>query len=394
MSNIILIITMCLPLAAIALLEILQHISDTSNGFASLQEATPFAVSTYTKFLPALVMLIIATGFNCFNFNTLLLDPFCVLRKITGSSRLLTRPPLSQLPPMALLNAVKLGRWTAFLTSVAAFIGSVLTIVVSGLYSVPNIPLKRTVSFQTEDVWNLNYATDREGGSPSSLVASLLETLNISYPDFTYNELAFPKMSFPGLSHSDFPSSLVTLRVPALRAELHCHELAPKRAIYNSTYNSKNVVASTTVSVNFSLPPNYHRGPQYGNESFLVTEPEIWYLPNYANRRYLGRYYNVYIGPWSAGNSTNTRIHYPDQPNNPLGCPSFAIVYGRRASNYSDPYYSASLCYQLVQTVKTNVTLTFPGLNISSAHPPVPDESTVRNIKSGSDGDSAFRWRL
>jgi Protein of unknown function (DUF3433) len=389
MSSIFLVMTMSLPLVAITLLEVLQHISDRSDGFAPLRKATPLlGILAYTKFLPALVMLLIATAFNCFDFNTLVLEPFRALRSTTRGSRLLLRPPLSQLPPMALFNAVRMSRWTAFLTSVAAFIGSVLPVVVSGLYSVQDAPLTRTVPFQSEDVWNLTYDPARSARSWSASVAGILETLNVSYPDFTYDELAFPKMSLPQLNQLNFPSSLVTLRVPALRAKLDCHEVAPERVIYNVTSGS------TSVSANFSLPPNCHRGSQYGNESFLVTEQELWVLPGYADGRYLGRFLDVHVGPWDAGNGTSTGVTHLDQPDNPLGCPSAAVVYGRRKSNHSDPYYSGSLCYQLVQTVETDVTLTFPGLKIPRAHPPVPDEDTVLNVTVGPNGESAFAWRL
>jgi Protein of unknown function (DUF3433) len=93
-SSIFLVMTMTLPLVAITLLEALQHISDRSNGFASLRQATPYLVILgYTKFLPALVMLLIATAFNCFDFNTLVLDPFRALSTTTRGSQLLVRPP-------------------------------------------------------------------------------------------------------------------------------------------------------------------------------------------------------------------------------------------------------------------------------------------------------------
>jgi Protein of unknown function (DUF3433) len=391
-SSIFLFMAMSLPLVAITLLEALQHISDRSNGFAPLRKATPFlGILAYTKFLPALVMLLIATAFNCFDFNTLVLDPFRALRTNTRGSRLRIRPPLSQLPPIALFNAVRMSRWTVLLTSVAAFIGSILPIVVSGLYSVQDASLTRTVAFQSEDVWNLTFDPVRSARSWSASVAGILESLNVSYPDFTYDELAFPKLSLPELKQSNFPSSLVTLRIPALRAKLDCHEVVPERVIYNHYHQE---VKYTTVSANFSLPPNCHRGSQYGNESFLVTEEEIWAYPGHSDGRYLGRYLDVHVGPWDAYGGSSTGLWFNDQPDNPVGCPSAAVVYGRRKSNHSDPYYSASLCYQRVQTVETVVTLTFPGLKILRAHPPVPDENTVRNVTIGPNGESTFGWRL
>jgi Protein of unknown function (DUF3433) len=389
-STIFLVMTMSLPLVAITLLEVLQHISEKSNGFAPPRNLTPLlGILAYTKFLPALVMLLIATAFNCFDFNTLVLDPFRAL-STTGTShdsQLLLRPPLSQLPPMALFNALRMSRWAAVFTSVAAFIGSVLPIVASGLYSVQDTT---SVSFQSEDVWNLTYAPARSPRSWSASAAGVLETLNSSYPDFTYDELAFPKMSLPELNQSNFPSSqVITLKVPALRAQLDCHEVAPDRIIYDVTPNF-----FTVVSANFSLPPNCHRGSQYGNESFLVIEEEFWEFPGHTDGAYLARYLDVHVGPWNAGNGDSTGVLHRDQPDNPPGCPSAAVVYGRRKSDHSDPYYSASLCYQRVQTIETDVTLTFPGLKISRAHPPVPDEDTVRNITIGPNGESAFEWRL
>jgi hypothetical protein len=215
--------------------------------------------------------------------------------------------------------------------------------------------------------------------------------LNVSYPDFTFDELAFPKLSLPELNQSNFPPSLVTLRVPALRAKLDCHEVAPERIVYDDLDD-----ISIRASANFSLPPNCHRGSQYGNESFIMTETLTWIVGhNEKNWTYVGEYLDVHVGPWDAGRGNSTGIIHLRQPDNPLGCPSAAIAYGRYKDNHSHPsYYSAALCYQRVQTVETDVTLTFPGLKILSAHPPEPDEDTVRNVTIGPNGESAFEWRL
>jgi hypothetical protein len=63
-------------------------------------------------------------------------------------------------------------------------------------------------------------------------------------------------------------------------------------------------------------------------------------------------------------------------------------------NNTSPSDITIMLCEQLLQEIQTNVTFNLPDFSISTSQPPVPDESSMRDLPSGSHGETAFEYRL
>jgi hypothetical protein len=71
------------------------------------------------------------------------------------------------------------------------------------------------------------------------------------------------------------------------------------------------------------------------------------------------------------------------------------ITFGQiRMNNTSPSDITIMLCEQLLQEIQTNVTFNLPDFSISTSQPPVPDESSMRDLPSGSHGETALVYRL
>ncbi|KAK5945434.1 hypothetical protein PMZ80_002639 [Knufia obscura] len=393
-----LVLTMLSAPLAIALLEVLQHLSDSRRqGIATIQDASAFAVSVYTRFLPAFITLLIATLFNCLDFNTSMLAPFTKMHARSASYSDLKRPLLAQIPPVALCSAARRGYWAAFFTTIGALVGSVLTIVVSGLFTVEFIPDAVDIPVTALDSWNLSYHQGFSSDNAATAVSSLVESGNLSYPLFTFDELVFPTLQIGDVATADIDGTL-TAQLPALRAELECEELP--WGLFNYTVSTNAKYGSTEIYFDGSvpLPGNCQLGSVYGNESTASFTMLNGGFNDGSNDTYIAQVQEVHIGPWPNTDEvffTSSGTAERDQPDNAPGCPSLVMVYGYL--NGGAPLkstWTSLLCYQQLQQITTNLTMTVPNNEIPQDVPPVPNEATAQYLRSGPSDETAFWWRL
>ncbi|EME40157.1 hypothetical protein DOTSEDRAFT_56418 [Dothistroma septosporum NZE10] len=122
------------PTAALLALEVLARLSEAEHGIVdvSTQELTA-AVSS--RYITALIMLLIATCFGSFDFVVSSFAPFSLLRKGTvPASRVAFSALVGSMPPIALVQSLRMRHYASMLSNMAAMTGGVLTIVASGLF--------------------------------------------------------------------------------------------------------------------------------------------------------------------------------------------------------------------------------------------------------------------
>ncbi|RDW63409.1 hypothetical protein BP6252_10954 [Coleophoma cylindrospora] len=380
-----LVLTLASALLIIAVLEILQHLSDSSSGIVSL-DVESFTLSLYTRFLPALVMLLLATLFNGVDFNVAVLAPFSKMYAGTASSQSLIRPLVGQLPPLALYNALRNRYWSAYLTGLATMVASVLTIVVSGLYSVEYVPSSTPSTLYPMDSWNLSYSQGLSTDNATAAVASLVESGILSYPAFTFDELVFSNLE------AALPSAEgnVTAKVPGLRAELSCTELSSD--IFNFTVGYVAHYEATMVSIlgTVPLPENCQRGSRNGNMSYIPYANTGLLLYTATNTTYIGSYVDLHVGPFEFVRGMDYGASYPGQPDNPPECPSVLLIYGFFDGwNKTRSAMTVQSCYQRLQKIDVDVVLSGSGMTIQHA---VPNESTAEYLPNGQANN--YEWRL
>jgi hypothetical protein len=186
-------LTLLLPIIVIVIIEISQLISFRKNGIAAMPSDDGIDVEIYSRYLPAIVMLLVATLYNSLDFTVSLFAPFHTLKLGSASaSRGIRSSLLGKTPPIALLATLRGRHWDAFFSTTAALLGSVLTILSSGLYTVEGVPAAKAVRLQRMDNFNTTWSNSAFNDNYAAVLASLTESVNLTNPPFTSEEMAFP----------------------------------------------------------------------------------------------------------------------------------------------------------------------------------------------------------
>jgi hypothetical protein len=74
-------VTLGLPIALTTILEFLQRINDKNQGIASIGQGNNVATLVFTRFIPASVMVLVASLFNSLDFTLSALAPFYSMKR-------------------------------------------------------------------------------------------------------------------------------------------------------------------------------------------------------------------------------------------------------------------------------------------------------------------------
>lgn len=379
-----------LPLIVIGILEGLQQASNRHDGFMTLPKDSSHqsgSTTIWVRFLPALFMLLIATLFNMLDFTVTTFAPYSALR--VGSSpakRSIFSHLFGELPPVALYQAAAEHHWGALFSNLAGLTGSVLAIIVSGLLVVENINVPSNVSVQQFDSFTIDTFNPNDGNATATL--SLIEQFNLSFPVFTYEELAFPSIKLleetPILAdvagQTDNASLLVQL--PALRASLDCKPVPQEDIIFRFNQNpymqpAPQVVLETKIDLSDGCG-----GASTGwNFTFPVADGNkpTSYVPDPDNG-------------WSFAGSI---IDLPDVTIQSSDCPSFMFFFGSFKMNVTS-YENLTMmtCSEHVQQIQTRTTFTLPQLAISYSSPPILNLTTTTLLRNTTSNHTALQYSV
>ncbi|KAI1738036.1 hypothetical protein F4680DRAFT_467806 [Xylaria scruposa] len=141
------------PILAIIALEALFRISQHNHGLTQADYTT----LPYIQYATSAMILVIVTTFNSIDFTIQSCSPFYALsmrQKVAG--RGMIDNFLDKLPLVALYHAARNRYFGAALSNIATMIGSVLTIVSSGLWVVQsNVPIMANVETSLSTTWEL-----------------------------------------------------------------------------------------------------------------------------------------------------------------------------------------------------------------------------------------------
>lgn len=217
-----------LPVAVIIGLEVVYHISASTRGITLVDGKSPYIHYIWT-YIPALVMFTIRVVFASVEFGARIVQPYALLRE--GSAPPQTTIFENQLRKIALYGVfdnIQKKQWTLAAATTSLLLAAINPIVVSGLYTAeaswPTSPMNITQTTR----WNLGDPTRGDELKYTKVVdfntdktAGLIINLNLSEPQWTYNNLAFPQFALfdntlpPGAGYID-------TRIPALRSQLTC----------------------------------------------------------------------------------------------------------------------------------------------------------------------------
>ncbi|XHG08813.1 hypothetical protein AWENTII_011904 [Aspergillus wentii] len=426
------------PLALIIILEVLQHQSDRLDGI--LQVPNNSTTTIFSKYIPAFVILCVSLIYPTFDSGISLLAPFRSLSQSNTSHKWIFVNYLRDMPVVAMWKSIRDGQLAVFLSLLGAITASLFTIAVSGLYNIDTTNISsQTTSVDRTDVWNLSWA-DGYSDNSAGAIFSLVEHANLSSRRLIWDDLVFPTMrspvSFDDLNATDAKNqstARMTLRVPALRPKVNCTAL-DSATLYSETKNSfllpsKYIpYASLQTIVDLkTMYPHCVRGGTYGNETVTKFNTTIYFPEQLTNENtsvalsgvHGGRIFDLHAGPllhsakgdlnyqefvkWGKEDVWVNTMAYEDWEayprsiysagNNPDGCPSLGFTFGEFAPGSNNTTnVTTGVCDQLVEEVMTDATFLLPGLELDTAHPPVPDESTAHVLDNGR-GSNTHQYR-
>jgi hypothetical protein len=341
-------LTILASIAAIIALEVLLSQSQKHNGLGSVDDGSATRYSWL--YVPVLVFLLLATLFNIMDFEVEFTESFHALAKADcdATSSMLWYP-LRHVSIHATYSGLKHSRFALTAASVSAILAPLLTIVVSGLFTTKPTIQGIPVSVNALDWFNTTTLADTSTNIPLLVIEG-----NMSYPQWTYSELAVPKLNLVGDNVDALlvQGGSLSVDTPAIRGGVKCNVI-PQDRIINTT------LSGGYITSNISTPDGC------GNSAF-GDGPNLW----------LGNTNQV---PVNASGYFGSSLVLGFLEN----CPTLALYYGHVANNEIDNF-TAVLCTQYLERVQANVTFDLPGYSIPTE--PTTYENTAVNFSSFNTG--------
>jgi len=317
--------------------------------------------------IPAAVMTNIAIYFRALGSTYKTFAPYFQLRTDLSekSRKSLLLNYLTATEPEVIYYSLRTRQWAVTFMSFAAVLSTFLTILVSGIWSPEPVPDTREVNVTATSSFNKSSTDDGRTGN-NAFIAGLVLGANLSYPQWTYGNLALTSIGMDaGISQSISDDDRTTLEVdlPALRSLLNCtiytESQIPDLAFY-PTYDGYGTHGDPTPHGMFLKMP----GPKScaGNSTVSFT-------PGLGDS----------IPSWQAY-FTNTIS----------GCPTWNYFWGRQEAP-TDPEYDTAYnatfaralsCYEAIEQVQVATTLNLPSLKINTDYPPQIHSNSTNSIFS------------
>lgn len=384
-----LIITVCVPLILVALLQVTQNISDSNQGILAVPDDQGTLIASH--YIPALVALLVAAMINNLDFYLALFAPWSRLLKsnATPEQSILTSV-VGHLAPSAIRNAFKARYWGAFFSGISTVFASFLTIVISGLFVVKHFDTNGPTRSLTQlDTFNLqsSYAVNYDGGAGAML--NLIQHNVSSFPAFTYDELAIPQLSIGALSSAVPSGSHLTgsmeATITGFRGNLSCQ---PESSLGVTTVDSV-----VRVSASYNVPDSCFKGIDSLNNS--TVEFTVDFTPVAGSTQFGGKMFDLRFGANSSEYGHLGEANSSLVGDNPaVGCPSLVFVWGNfELGNNNLSAVNVAVCYQNIQTVEANITLQQNTTALDPRSPPRYNETQAKN-QPNPNGTDVFDFRI
>ena len=194
--------TLATPIIVIIILEVLYQISMAGGGLVDVFGVENEA-SYLSRYSVALVSLVTATLFNSLDFTTASLAPYSSLQSGTVSgSRGLDLHILGALPPVALLRSVQSRHASSFCSNVAGTIGSLLTVVASGLLVINReVKIEQTVAASLHSQWDIAWPNSSQSGDGGA---------GVMFDQFQRGSVDLPSRIWNGIVISEIANIMIT----------------------------------------------------------------------------------------------------------------------------------------------------------------------------------------
>ncbi|KAI8633044.1 hypothetical protein F5Y19DRAFT_462225 [Xylariaceae sp. FL1651] len=380
-----------LSTSLIVALEILQHVSGQQNGIATTTSTDDYLAIFGTRLVPSLIFMTVSILYDSLSFNILLLSPFYRLRKgAATAATTINESLLDKVAPHALCIAFCHRHWAAAFSIIASLIGSVFPILVSGLYSFEMAPGPSVIAVERLDMFDPSWHDSLKDDGGAAVLLTSFEMLNLSFPSLTNHELALPGLRLLGPDKQKIQNTInpaVALRVPAVRGDLSCTLIGIESFVLDDNY--------LVINSSSQLPPSCESSTRSIEWSLNL---DLRSSDGAADTRgWIGQMQDLHVNIPPGSEFSSGERNFTFRQDNPPGCPSLAFTFGNYSGSFYDGTYQVNpkdfttmICTQLMAEVEVEATVSVPELRLISAE---PDESTVKYLASGPNGQTAFPYR-
>ncbi|KIW22653.1 uncharacterized protein PV07_10930 [Cladophialophora immunda] len=394
-----------LVVITIVTLEVLQRLSNAGNGFVDIQGSRS-AAEHAKSIVPSLAMVIIALIYGSLNDSTNILSPYIALaqglylkeRRINwslsskGVSAGFPAHVHGRIPIVGFFVACRARYLASCFTIATAFIAPFLTIVTSGLYVIAPVDRTDRVNISLLNTFNASWTTSLSSGDEASASANQILNNGADYPQWTYQDLAFPALSSSedelGLKLETQTANLTTI-LPALRGKLDCYMTRSDEVLYDITDNldvnatikildTCNGNGGTIKTLSIFIPI-----PTFSDESSAVAKESA------QVEQYTAAVVDLHVldGTW---NTQSQFVGSYSPPDNPAGCPSLLFYTAKISADATSGVVTSGLtafsCRQILEEVQVNASFAYPAFTIDKSSPPRVDDSSVNRLNNGTAG--------
>ncbi|KAF9872339.1 hypothetical protein CkaCkLH20_10166 [Colletotrichum karsti] len=222
-----------LPVLSICTLELLQRLSDRHHGFFNIANADSAEWSYIVRLASTLVAFATATMFNNLDSTVAIFTPYSSLRSGSVSAdRSIMYHLLEVFPLIVPFDTMRSRQIGPAASSLAALIGSFLTIVVSGLWIAGDPVQKQWNSTATTHRWENGWLYNDLDDRGAAIALNIIRHRGANTPSYIHDYAVLPMMSLDGSSASVSKINS-TFELTVLRPVIKC-DVLPKENIIAS----------------------------------------------------------------------------------------------------------------------------------------------------------------
>ncbi|KAJ3578845.1 hypothetical protein NPX13_g1718 [Xylaria arbuscula] len=350
-----------LTIGLIVTLEVLLQVSRRQEGLGDVRNEDYLHYSWTT--VPAIAFGLLGLYLGAVDFECRRLTPFINLSRGASFDRSIGLDLLDRTAPFALHKEIRSKNYATLAITIAGAIPSFFTIFSSSLFTAISLPTSSNVQLQTTDLFSFNMEQPSSlSPNPADFVAALILESNLSYPGFTHEELAFPKLklllsdSDGILAAFDQSRSVINATVPALRSKLACqsYEASQMESRFNGTMGRHDYV---DVFTDCASNGEYFRFIGYISASKLTADRNFFEGPDFST----------------------------DSP--AIICGRYRWAWGR-AEQGNVTLVGGLACNETLETVEVQTLFFGSNLRIDPGHPPMPLDLTARVLDLGEGWDA------
>jgi hypothetical protein len=368
------------PLVLLGLLEMFQRQSDENNGFVEIRSQWGETVANY---VPSLISIAVGAMFSSMVAACAVFAPFAdMAKRPTAASLSIVLTYMTKTGPRLDYSSLRNKHFGLSIITLVQLVASVLTVVLSGLYSTVEVPFNAAVNFRQLDLFNIS-DTISVTNPNAGLSTKLMTYYGQDFPSWTYDSIVLPRVEVEDDSFLDETTNItITSRLQGLRGRINCIALHPSSSFpmdIVEMQDSPRKDVGLELSIEMQLPPSIFCDQSITN----VSMPLMLHVPlrNDSTPTPFGITMPV---QWYYNGTNYEKIHH--------GCPSFVMAVGqvtgvlqnkkKKEWIAADADFGLAVCWPMFEQFEVDVTFTWPGLEISQESPLVIDESTVKPMQN------------